>query len=102
MNTDELSTKNETEALNKHNVRRSSLLAINFAFQNTIEWGGTWKLTEKDLKEIRNLIDPNDVEKTGANVWGWFYNKWNKKFYTSHSMKYIGSEFMRHFSRYCA
>ena len=84
-------------------VRHSSLLAVNFAFQNTISWGGLpWKLTETDLEEIRDLIDPNDNEKTGSQLWKWFYEKWDKKFITGQKMEYIGSEFMRNLSRYYA
>ena len=82
-------------------VKNCSLLAINFAFQKTFSWGGlTWKLTETDLEEIRDLIDPNDNKKTGSKLWKWFYEKWNKKFFTGQKMEYIGSEFMSNLSRY--
>ncbi|MEA3317695.1 MAG: hypothetical protein U9R54_07025 [Bacteroidota bacterium] len=82
-------------------VRHSSLLAINFAFQNTINWGGlTWKLNEADLKEIRDLIDPNDNKKNGSQLWKWFYGRWGREFYTVQKMEHIGIEFMRNLSRY--
>jgi hypothetical protein len=83
--------------------RHSSLLAINFAFQNTFNFGGlTWKLTETDLVEIRDLVDPNDNEKTGSQLWEWFYEKCGKNFFTEQKMDYLGSEFMINFSRYYA
>jgi len=82
-------------------VRHSSLLAINFAIQNTINWGGNhFRLKEEDLIEIRNLINPDDFESTGSQIWKWFYEKWNKKFITGQSMEYLGSEFMRNLNRY--
>jgi len=84
-------------------ARHSSLLSINYAFQNTIQWGGlVWRLTEKDLKEVRNMIDPDNFEKTGSQIWKWFYEKWNRKFITGITMKDLGSEFMRNLSRYYA
>lgn len=78
-----------------------SLLAINFAFQKTMNWGGiTWKLTENDLCKIRDLIVLENEHKTGKNLWLWFYKKQNKQFVTWRTMKDIGSEFIKHLNRY--
>lgn len=82
-------------------VRYNNLIGINFAFQNTINWGGNnFMLKEKDLIEIKDLIEQDDLEKTGSQIWKWFYHKWDKKFITGLTMEYIGSEFMRNLDRY--
>jgi hypothetical protein len=82
-------------------AQHRNLFAINFAFQKTMHWGGnTWKLTENDLVEIRDLIEPDDIEKTGTRIWGWFRNRAGKGFLTFRSMEDLGSEFMQNLSRY--
>lgn len=81
--------------------KNMSLLAVNYAFQNTINWGGNnFKLSETSLKEIRNLIDIDNPTKTGGLIWNWFYNKWNKKFFTTQSMEDIGNEFLLNLKNY--
>lgn len=78
------------------NEKDISLLAINYAFQNTINWGGlTWHLTETDLKELKNLIILEDYKKTGYQIWKWFYETWDKKFATTRKMEDIGAEFIK-------
>lgn len=88
------------DSFEQHIADRSfSLLAVNYAFHKTIDWGGQqWKLKEKDLEEIRNGIDI-DVEKTGRHVWGWFHNKW-KDFCTFKSYSDIGEDFIGHLKKY--
>jgi hypothetical protein len=76
-------------------------LQINYAFQNTISWGGrVWKLNEDDIAEIRGKIDTTDVEKTGMDVWTFFREKFGKGFYTSHTFKRIGEDFFNHLNKY--
>lgn len=86
----------------QHIVKRSfSLIAVNYAFQNTISWGGgQWQLKEKDLEEIKECIDV-DIEKTGKQIWAWFRKGW-KDFYTQQSDFDRGTEFFRQLKRYYA
>lgn len=87
---------------NKKTIKGISLLAINYAFQNTLPWvGGNWMLTEDDLKEIRDGIDLESAENTGRHVWSWFHKHW-KDFATSQSYFDIGTEFIRQLDRYDA
>jgi hypothetical protein len=51
----------------------TNLLALNYALQNNIKWGGgVWPFSLQELKEFKLCIDLADAEKTGKNIWKCF------------------------------
>jgi hypothetical protein len=82
-------------------MKKYSLFAVNYAFQNAIRWGSSiWNLSQKNLVDIRKLIVPDDYEATGRAIWTWFHKNYNGDFFTDIPMSQIGKEFMKYLNLY--
>ena len=78
-----------------------SLLALNYAFQNTFTWGNLhWLLTEDDLESVRDCIVDGDITITGKNLWDYYHNKTNKRIYTFRTYFEMGTNFNENLIKY--